>query len=240
MILSYLAGGSLVFIEFDATMKEDPVGATTVSEYHVETGADIADHARTELDRVSFDVIVSNTPVRVPATNRDGVDGGFALEGVTVETITQFPRILPGVGLITDLLPHGSTNVMFEVLKFDGTMDRTRSVYNELRLLQTTSTLVNFSTHLREFVNMTITNLSAPRNAADGTCVTFSFSAKEIRFVDSEVTSISGTDLKAKQKGPKPAADASAGQKRSVLQAVNKSGVGNKIRGAITAGLAAP
>src|SRR5258707_82000 len=103
MILSYEAGGALVTIEFDSTIREEHHGTTTVTEHAVEKGANISDHARPELDRITCDVIVSNTPIRSPNTNTDGVTGQFQLSELKTSSAQQFPRVLPGVGLLTDI-----------------------------------------------------------------------------------------------------------------------------------------
>lgn len=203
MILSYLAGGSLVLIEFDATIREEHTGVTTVTEYHVERGADVADHARPENDRITCDVVVSNTPIRVPTTNTDGVSGGFGPQPLSVPTITHLPKLLPGVGFAESLIPQSIETTAVEVLSFDGTMNRIQSVFNELTLLRKSTTLVNISTPIREYVDMVVRSVTAPRTSGDGSCVTFTFVATEIHFVDSEIVAVKADAVKKKSKGVK-------------------------------------
>src|SRR5581483_1858281 len=163
MILSYSAGGSLVTIEFDATVREEHYGETVITEYHVERGADVADHARPGNDRITCDVVISNTPIRVPSTNTDGARGSFSSLPLSIPTITNIPRVLPGVGLAASLIPQHTETTMVEVLNFDDEMNRTQSVYNELTLLRTASTLINVSTPLREYTDLVIRTVTAPR-----------------------------------------------------------------------------
>lgn len=233
MIVSYLAGGGLVTIEFDATMREQHESRTTVTEYHVERGANPADHARPENDHFTADVCVTNTPIRVPATNRDGVDGGFTSVDLHTESIPNPPRILPGVGLIAGFLPRGSDTTAVQVLNFDGAMNRVQSIYNELHLLETTSTLVNISTPLREYSDMLIRQITAPRSAADGSSITFSFTAAAVRFVDSETVAVKADTTAKKQKGPQPPKVTDPKDKESALNA------GGRKLGALTNGKSA-
>lgn len=223
MILSYTAGGAIVTIEFDATIREDAASATTVTEYNVETGGNPSDHARVELDQITCDVIITNTPIRMPATNMDGVTGHFGPVDITTPTIPNFPRILPGVGLITSFLPQGQETTSVNVLNFDGPADRLRSVYNELHLLQQSVTLVTLTTRLRDYQQMIIRHLNAPRGPADGESMTFSFTAKAIRFVDSQVVSVKATDLTKKSKGVKTPKPTDPKDSQSVIQRTGKN-----------------
>lgn len=229
MIVSYLAGGSLVTIEFDATMREGHESHTTVTEYHVERGANPADHARPENDKFTADVCVTNTPIRVPATNRNGVNGGFSSVDLHTETIPNFPRVLPGVGLAASFLPRGSDTTAVEVLNFNSTdafrMDRVQVIYNELHRLETESVLVNISTPLREYSDMLLRQLTAPRSAADGSSMTFSFTAAAVRFVDSEIVAVKADVTAKKQKGPQPAKETTPQDKESVAFAGEHGGV---------------
>jgi Dit-like phage tail protein len=230
MILSYLAGGALVSIEVDATIREEHYGETVVTEYHVERGANVADHARPGNDRITCDVVVTDTPIRVPTTNTDGVRGGFSQVELEVPALTHFPRLLPGVGVVTSLLPKHTEKYSVEVLNFDGTMNRRQSIYNELTLLRTSTTLVNISTPLREYTDMVIRTVSAPRGPADGSSITFTFVATAITFVDSEIVAVKADAVKKKSAGVKPGKSADPRDKQSVLDAA-----GTKM-GALTKG----
>ncbi len=217
MIVSWLAGGAQVSIEFDATMREDHHGTTAVTQYNVERGVNVSDHARPNLDTITFDCIVTNTPIKVPRTNMQGVTGGFHPVEITTPTIPNFPRVLPGVGLITSFLPPGSQTTKVNVLEFDGAVDRIRAVYDELQLLQQSATVVRLATRLRDFEEMVITSLSSPRGPADGESITFSMQAQQIRFVDSEVVAVKADEHKKKTKGVKSAKPTDPHDSESVL-----------------------
>jgi hypothetical protein len=228
MILSYLAGGSLVTIEVDATIREEHSGTTTVTEYHVERGADVADHARSENDRITCDVVVTDTPIKVPNTNTDGVRGGFSTIPITTKALTNVPKILPGVGLATSFIPPHNQTTMVEVLSFDGTMNRRQSIFNELDLLRTSTTLVNISTPLREYTDMVIRSLTAPRGPNDGSSITFTFLATKIRFVDSEIVAVKADAVKKKSLGVKPGAKTVEPLRSTAKAGLVKAGVVSK------------
>jgi hypothetical protein len=228
MILSYLAGGALVFIEVDATIREEHYGETAITEYHVERGANPADHARPGNDRITCDVVITDTPIRVPSTNTDGVRGGFSSVPIEVPAITTIPRILPGVGFAASLIPQHSETSLVEVLNFDGTMNRRQSVFNELNLLRTSTTLLNISTPLREYTDMVIRTVSAPRTVADGSSVTFTFMATAITFVDSEIVAVKADSVKKKSAGVKPGTKPTEGLRGVVKAGLVKAGAASK------------
>lgn len=207
MILSYSAGGSVVFIEFDATLKESVRDRVTVTRHHVEVGADVADHARPGLDSIEVDVFVSNTPINSPKTNTDGVVGAVAPLLLQIPARVQLPISLPGVGAVLTgigALDTVSTQKV-NILQFDGEMNRIRSIYNELKLLSDSSTLVNVSMGLREYTNMVIESISTMRTVKDGAAQVFSLVMNGIRFVDSKIVAVSaGTNQSKTTKGVKP------------------------------------
>lgn len=207
--LSYLAGGAIQFIEFDATVREEHAGVTTVTELNVERGANVSDHARPELRRISCDVVVTNTPIRAPNTNTDGVTGSVSSTEVDVAERVNIPRVLPGIGLAEAIAGNEVLNQTVarevQVLNFDGPLNRVLSVYNELELLRTSSTLVTIDSSLQQYTNMVIRSVTAPRGPADGSSITFSFIATEIRFVDSKIVAVKADAGTTKtSKGPQP------------------------------------
>lgn len=228
MIISYLAGGSLVTIEVDATVREQHTGATNVTEYHVERGADVADHARPENDRITCDVVITDTPIKAPTTNTDGVQGGFGPVPMSIPTITRFPKVLPGVGLAMSFIPPHNETTMIEVLSFDGTMNRRQSVMNELNLLRTSTTLVNISTPLREYTDMVIRTVDVPRGPSDGSSITITFTASAIRFVDSEIVAVKADSVKKKSQGVKPGAKTPEALRSFGKAAAVKAGAASK------------
>jgi hypothetical protein len=225
MIISHLAGGALVTIEVDATIREEHAGTTTITEYHVERGADVADHARPENDRITCDVVVTNTPIKVPTTNTDGVRGGFSSKDLNTPAFTRVPKVLPGVGLVESFIPPHNQTTAVQVLSFDGEMNRKQSVHNELELLRTSTTLVNISTSLREYTDMVLRSVTAPWGPSDGSSITFTFVATSIRFADSEIVAVKADSVKKHSKGVKPGSKTDAPLTSTAKAAAIKSGL---------------
>lgn len=250
MEISYLAGNSLVSIQFDATVREMHTSAVTVTEHPVEKGANVSDHVRKELAHLTCEAMVSNHPIKVPGTNMQGVSGSVRaldLQWQTGEENTRKVRLsipkrldLPiGVPVAGALLTStgaldytetrevdgfvstpGPDGASAQVLQFDGEFDRVRSVYDELRLLQDSATLLTVNTSIREYENLILQNLTAPRTVQDGASITFTFDLKEIRFVTSQTVKAPANKKTPTAKtnlGAKPTAPV---EKRSLLHKI--------------------
>jgi hypothetical protein len=208
--VSYSAGGSLQFIEFDATTRETHTSVATVTESPVEKGVNVADHIRNELDKFSCEAVVTNTPIRVPLSNLDGTTGKVRNATLTFPVKNDLPIAIPGVGAaLKGAGVLDSTGTMkVSVLQFDSPFDRVSSVYHELKTLQETGTLVTLTTSLREYGNMVLRSISAPRASGEGGMITFSLDFVGIRFV--ETTRVDApknkktTASKKKNDGSKP------------------------------------
>lgn len=216
MELSYSNGERLLVLEFDATVRELHTSQLTVTEHPVEKGVNVSDHVRKELARLTVEVMVTNHPLRQPGTNMGGVTGSVrpldlsfrAQEetrqqlSVTFPTKTELPIGIPLVGAVlgsTGLLdstdtvtvqtrttvdaPDGATA---QTMQFDGPFDRVRTMFEELQGLQDSATLVTCHTTVKEYENMILANLTAPREVKDGGSIHFTFDLKEVRFVTSK------------------------------------------------------
>lgn len=226
MILSYTSGGNITFIMFDATIREEDQTAATVSEYHVEKGSDVADNVRPELDTVTMDVCVTDTPIAVPTSNTDGVSGGVAPKQLNVAQRLDLPISIPGVGAA--LRGAGSLDRIVtqsvQVLQFNGELHRVRSVHEDLRKLVKDATLVNLQSPRRTYTDFLITRVTAPYSAADGSSRTFTVAMKQVQFVESQVVAVKVTSGLAKQgKGPQPPKDPT--QAESFLHDGKREGV---------------
>lgn len=182
--VSYLAGNSLVTVEFDGAVRYLHESSAVVTEHPVEKGVNIADHVRPELDRLTVEAIVTNSPITVPRTNMSGVSGSTKSVEFKIPTSVSLPIDLPGVGaaLKGAGLLNRTTTVSANVLQFDDEFDRVGSIYDEVRLLVSSGTLVGISTPLRQYENMLLKSLSSPKAKEDGDSIKFTFEAHEIRF----------------------------------------------------------
>lgn len=151
-------------ILFDATVRDSHESSATITEHPVDEGANISDHIRPDLDQVTLQVVVSNTPIVSPIDHNDGVVG------------TQ-QQVELGSGAMA------SANV----LVFDGAVTRVRSVYEALLDLKNSGTLVNVLTSLREYESMGIKRISPIREAKSGNSLVATVEFKQIRVVSSEI-----------------------------------------------------
>lgn len=76
IILRQLTGKESV--TFDTIMREGHEGSVSITTHPVEVGADVADHIRIGLDKLSFEGFVSSTPIKPPFTQMDGITGSVS------------------------------------------------------------------------------------------------------------------------------------------------------------------
>jgi hypothetical protein len=222
--ISYIAGGSLVSIEFDVLISETHTLASTVTDHPVEKGAPVTDHVRAKPREIAFQAFVTNFPIRVPGSNLDGTKGGVDTLTVEYPVKGKLPVGIPGVGAI--LAATGALDTTEKAkattLQFDGPVDRIRSVFSELETLWQGSTPITIESSLGTYEDMQIVSLQAPREAKDGSSIVFAFSAKAVRYVETKTVKAPKTTAGKTNKGPKPAKDATPQRKKSMLRKVEK------------------
>jgi len=143
LLLSWLSGGDQLQVAFDAVPTITPAESANVTRHPVEKGADVADHIQLAPRKLSFEAVVTNTPLAQPATHTRGARG----EVMGIDNIS----------------PDGAS-----VLQFDGSMDRPRDVYLDLRDAYQAKSVFTVDTALERYDDMVITNLTSPREAGSG------------------------------------------------------------------------
>jgi hypothetical protein len=167
--------GSIGRVQFDAWIRSDHESSGELTDRAVERGADIADHYRPGLDRVSWEAEVTNTPITVPETQMDGVAGAVDTATFEVASITMLRGATGGQPAEW---ARRSQQVGAQVLRFERAFDRPRAVYEELRALVAEGTRIHIVTKLRDYEDMVILRLSSPEEARGA--VTFTFEARQI------------------------------------------------------------
>lgn len=190
-----LPNGRLIAIAMDATVRETHTSTAIATEHPVEAGANVTDHVRADLPRLSVEAFVTNAPIRVPrvlSISSALNPGSDQLDGITgnaenVELDVPDPPINRNVaGLVGAAFgalfpsPHSA-----RVLRFSGEFDRVGKVYALMSAIVELGTPCIIGTSLRKYENMVIENLSTPVESADA--IQFTFDAKEIRTVESEI-----------------------------------------------------
>lgn len=185
-----LTDGRLVALAMDATLSENHTSSATATERPVEEGSDVTDHVRADQPRVTVEAFVTNTPIRVPKStlvpDSDQL-GGVSAEFEDVELLVPDPPINFNVAaaagaLFGALFPADRTA---RVLRFSDSFDRVVTTYDLMSAIVELGTVVIIQTKLRAYDNMVLENLTTPVGSTDS--LTFTFDAKQIRTVSSEV-----------------------------------------------------
>ena len=185
LLLSWLSGSDQLQCAFDAVPTITPAETATITRHPVEKGADVADHIQLAARKLSFEAVVTNTPLSTPATHTRGAKG----EVLGLENIG----------------PDGAS-----VLQFDGSMDRPRDVYLDLRDAYQAKSVFTVDTALERYDDMVITGLTSPREAGSGRetpsgtridLIKFSIEMEQVRVVGSREGKVT---RKPKKGNPKP------------------------------------
>lgn len=173
--------GQLQSIQFDAVVRDTHESTATVTEHPVEQGANISDHVRADLDSIVLEAIVSNFPITQPPTQADGASSSVSDVDLTDRDGNEIGKA--------------------RVLVFDGEFDRVRSVYDELRRLKDTGTIIGIITSLREYDSMILRAINPSRDVASGNMLTVKVEATQIRIVESEIVDAPVPDENQRNRG---------------------------------------
>jgi len=203
---------------FDVVTSETLESTVTATEFPVEVGANISDHVRRNLDKITLEVVVSNTPVTDldPLTQQKR----GSVNGVTLE----LPAVPKQKGLYSllsrglDLLFGGApSDPRVSVLTFDSDLNATGDTLSLLRQLQTEARLVDVVSRDWYAENMIIESVSAPRDADSGSTARFTIGLKQIRIVETRQAQV---PLEPKLKRPVAAVVDGKETKKSILNKV--------------------
>ena len=218
------------FMYFDVVTSETHEGSCFISDHPVEKGADISDHVRDELDKVTLEVFISNAPLGMPNTPGVG-DGQQQSMPIDPPTYTAPLAPTPGAvfnaigGALSSLLSGKADKINANVLVF-GDTNYVAQTLEAIRDLKTSKQLVNLVTSEHMYDSMILENYTLPRDASSGTGGAFTLSFKQMRIVESKVVSAPvPTEPRAKvpvARGAKGPQDTDA----------NKSSVLNSLMGA--------
>lgn len=208
---------------FDVVTTEQQENILAVTEHAVEKGGNIADHVRKQLDRLSLDVFVSNTPI-------DDVNGfGGAVSSVPLKVEKYTPPLEPTPGSLNaavggaisglaSALMGKNEQIKATVLQFSKPFDAVAFTNETLRRLQDTSQLVEVWTTSHDFDNLIVESFTQKKDAGTGTGATFAIQFRRLNIVHSKlVTAPAPTEARGmpiKKKGEQPASSVSASQEK--------------------------
>ena len=154
-------------LEFDATISDSHSSNAEITEHPIEDGANVSDHIRPGLDRVSLRIVISDNPIATPGDHATGATGTMG----TVDLVGA------------DGVKSGEARV----LTFDGFLFRAKWVYEELLTLMSMGAPVGVITSLRDYESMAIESVNPLRDVESGNALFATVEFKQVRVVTSQV-----------------------------------------------------
>lgn len=234
----------------DVVSTEQAEHTVTATEHAVEEGVNVSDHVRPNLERITLECIISNTPIvsrgspKWPTKKPENLYGG-SREGVELNPLEgrqkatgysdkpagPFP-VSPGAlfavigNAITSLFgDDGPTKATVD--RFSGApFDAVRDTLNTLLDWQHRAVVGEVITPHRTYSNMIIERVSPMRDSTTGASARISIELREIRKVSSKlITSPLPNETRGKQiiqKGKQPVTTASGAQTSIAKGLVNR------------------
>ena len=180
---------------FDVTISDEVEKVLDVTDHPVETGGDISDNARKRMDRFSFEVIVSDTPIVDPQGFENSYGGTFGQVAVQLQTGTRQIPLNP-LGAITEgalALAGAGTGLGTQgqsvtALVWTGTFDKVSDMLTLLDSVQVNANLLKIVTSKYSFDNVMLTQIKQMRDKDIGSGARYRLEFKQIRLVTLEFT----------------------------------------------------
>jgi hypothetical protein len=183
---------------------------SSATEHPVERGANIADHVKKELDKVSFEAFVSNAPIE----DTNGRGGAVKSLPIRIEKYKAPLAPTPGAvfsalgsaarDAVGSLLGKKEAEYAAQVLQWETPFDAPSDTLQELEKLRDEVQLVNVFTTNRTYESMFLESVQMTANADTGTGRTFRLAFKELRQVEVRFTNApKPTEIRAVAKVPK-------------------------------------
>lgn len=192
----------------------------TITEHAVEEGANISDHVRRELVRVSFNATISNTPV-IDYEGRGTVRTG---QSVILPPVNVSPPLNPYAAL-SSVLRSSPSSVTVVSQTYPEAFDAVREVSATLEELRDSAQMLEVLSRLGLFENMQIESFTVMPVKH---WATVQMHLRKIRIVNSQLVTAPKPSIpeakKSKSKGAKDGKDA-GGKKDSVLSVMKHEGL---------------
>jgi hypothetical protein len=226
------------FVTFDVTSAEAPSFTASPTEHPIELGVAVTDHVKINLARLSLECVITNTPINEVAaavSRQEGPDGqlgprfgskmGFEITGYDRKqskvAVVRGGQI-PPASLRINGLPRPHTPITVEPseyrstphqygglsLQFPERIDRVRAVFDVLWSLLVTGTELFVATGVKDYEQMIMTSLSAPRAGHDA--ISFSMDFVEFRRAEVRTVGVRRAPARVATKRAEPVVDAGA------------------------------
>jgi hypothetical protein len=174
-------------IFFDVVGSEKHEFSSMVTEHPIETGSDVTDHVRPNLDRITLEGFVSQTPIYS--------DRGSQIQlPLDVQTYTPPISLNPAAAVVNavgSLISSLSTQpIVADIFMFPNDSDFVRETMLALKGLQTTAQLVDVYTPNYAYTDMILDGWDVDRDSSTGTGANFKISLRQIKTVQSTLTNV--------------------------------------------------
>lgn len=232
-------------ISFDATLTVKAELGADITQLPVETKQNITDHIRPQLDRVSVEAFVTNTPVPVgPEYKTTRLNIAPTVSDLTSQEDPGQDSFLSGIptpGGVNRALQSAIRETLFGPpppadlrhadIQFS---DRVREIYDELDQVRIKGTECRIVTKFKDYEGMHISLITPLRGVAEGDGASFSLEFQQVRVsetstrafpVPAETRAKKGENLGARS-GKDPKDDQTkAGNKSLLLQGLEAGGI---------------
>ena len=216
-------------MRFDVVVSETHRFANSVTENPVETGPNVTDNVRAELDTISLEVFVSNAPIGTGNLLKPGLRGQYTKLKLDIPEYKAPLAPTPGAvfGAVTDAVGSAVDSITGSNKKPDGAVtlqfsqefDSVAEVLTELRKLRDTAEIVKVITPHWDYSSMVVLSVDMPRTSAEGDGARFTIELKQILQVETKRTSepvpTQTRGKKKKNSGTKGAAEPEQGSSKA-------------------------
>jgi hypothetical protein len=170
--------GSGRVITFDVIQNELHETVVEVTDHPVEVGINVSDHIRPLPERLTLAAFTTNQPIsRNPFTQRGTVTGQRL-------DIPQFTLPTSSAVLALQNAQNTPLEASVQTLTFAEDFDAIRETHEALLELQSNGVLLQIITSLRDYEDMVLERVAAPRSAGDSG-VAFGLDVRKLRVVES-------------------------------------------------------
>jgi len=181
VLLSWFLEGSGTTgqVLLDASITEQHTLGAEVTSHRVEKGPNVSDHIRALPRSLVLEALVTNHPLDVPGTQADGVTG----------SVQDISAMVEGKA------------IKYRAFKFEGSLDRVRTVFGDLADALQTGALFAVTTTLKRYENLAARNLAVQRAVGSGNSLRITIDWQEVIIVETDAVAALPPKTQPKKRG---------------------------------------
>lgn len=183
--LEYPLEGKSHILAFDAVEKIVHTRTSTPTKNPIEDGSLITDHIIINPLTVTFDIVITDTPLLGLAI-ASNIFGAIATIAAKVRKVTNQARTL-GSSKINSLLNKAAKTASSVA---DGSFIRSQDTFDLINELIDKKILITASIGFKKYENMCITNFTTPEEVGRENCLTATMTLEEVIIVQSSTTDV--------------------------------------------------